>query len=264
MYEYVTRSSWGARFSPDRAIPINQRTEQLVHHTVVGSMPHSDCAAYLRTIERQHHGQWGYSVGYNELVCQHLVFFEGCGRDRRGQHCPNHNTYGLGLAYMGDGREALPTGLIAALRWRWDVNSNSAGRRLWLYPHRRFRATNCPGDVLVVEVERGLVVPAQPPVPVPAPLPPETPDMTVQKNPVLARGSNGHYVRILQGLLHAHAEDLVVYMCAATNVPLQDFVDGNFGELTAFVLVEWQRRTGALAPDGVCGPATWRWLCGEA
>ena len=263
MYEYVTRKQWGANYNTDRAIAIAARTELFVHHTVVGKLDHSKCDDMVRQYERQHHNQWGYSIGYNELCCQHLVWYEGAGRDKRGQHCPNHNTYGIGLAYIGDGRDELPEGLVAAFRWRWDIHSASAGRRLWLYPHSRFRATQCPGDKLEDEVVRGLIVPVQPPVPVPSPLPPAGADMTVQNNPVLAEGSEGHYVRILQGLLIAHAEDVVAYVAGGFD-KLSAFVDGSFGGQTKAALVEWQKRTQYLVPDGVCGPATWKHLCGEA
>lgn len=255
MYDYVTRDQWGAAHRPDRAVAITARTEYFIHHFVVGPMDHSKCDDYMRRIEEQHNDQWGYSIGYNEAICQHLTFYEGCGRDRRGQHCPRHNTSGVSLSFMGDGRNPLPDGLVAAMRWRWDLTSNAAGRRLALYPHRRFRSTTCPGDVLNHEVERGLVVPDQPSVPIPSPLPPEADGMTVQNNPVVARGSNGHYARIAQSLLVAHAEDLVPNA--------NTFIDGAFGNMSADVLAKWQARTGYLVPDGVCGPATWKHLCGE-
>lgn len=256
MYTYVTRQQWGAEYGADRHINIGSRTEYFIHHFVAPTMDHSVCDDYMRRIEAQHNRQWGFSIGYNEAICQHLVFYEGCGRDRRGQHCPRHNTSGVSLSYMGDGRNPLPDGLIAAMRWRWDVTSNAAGRRLALFPHRRFRQTNCPGDVLNHEVVNGLQVTSQPNPPVPPPPSSAGDQMTVKNNPVLAKGSNGHSVRILQGLLVAHAEDLVPNANA--------FVDGDFGETTHRVLAEWQRRTEYLVPDGICGGLTWRHLCDES
>lgn len=72
--------------------------------------------------------------------------------------------------------------------------------------------------------------------------------------PVLKEGAAGHHVRIMQALLSvhvgAHAGDKDV------------FIDGHFGPGTARVLREWQGRTGRLAADGTCGPATWAWLVG--
>lgn len=56
------------------------------------------------------------------------------------------------------------------------------------------------------------------------------------------------YVRNMQGLLIAHGNNIEV--------------DGFFGGGTESVLTDWQRRTGELAADGICGPATWVWLTG--
>lgn len=97
--------------------------------------------------------------------------------------------------------------------------------------------------------------PPQPAPPAPQPQPTPTDDLgdLVANNPVLQQGSTGGHVSIMQALLIAHAKDL------AKDV---SFVDGNFGPGTANVLRTWQARTGKLAADGVCGPSTWRWLCG--
>jgi len=56
----------------------------------------------------------------------------------------------------------------------------------------------------------------------------------------------------MQALLIAHANDLMH----------DEDVDGDFGSHTQDVLRTWQGRTKVLVADGVCGPATWAWLCG--
>lgn len=70
--------------------------------------------------------------------------------------------------------------------------------------------------------------------------------------PTLARGAKGQHVKILQGLLLVAAGDLID----------EANIDGDFGPRTETVLRTWQGRTKSLAADGVCGPATWRWLIG--
>lgn len=260
MYQWTGRSGWGARYRPDRHIPITSRTELFVHHTVVGPMDHSECDDYLRRIERQHHDQWNFSVGYNDLFCSHLVLYEGCGRDARGQHCPRHNTYGLGLAFMLDGRNPLPAGIGEAIRWYWDLSSNSAGRRLVLFGHRDKRATACPGNRLydiVVGLRNGnnFWTPSEREEPV-------SEQGRSDDNPILTKGSSGHYVAVLQGLLFAHAKDLVISTTKHLQINREDFIDGAFGDATDYVLREWQKRTTVLVPDGVAGPKTWSWLCG--
>lgn len=66
--------------------------------------------------------------------------------------------------------------------------------------------------------------------------------------PTLKVGDTGQHVRNLQGLLVAHGNPIAV--------------DGAFGPGTQATLTGWQRRTGHLAADGICGPATWAWLIG--
>jgi hypothetical protein len=74
----------------------------------------------------------------------------------------------------------------------------------------------------------------------------------IRMKPTLQLHSKGSDVRIMQALLIAHADDLMH----------DKDVDGDFGPHTQDVLTTWQGRTKVLAPDGVCGPATWAWLCG--
>jgi peptidoglycan hydrolase-like protein with peptidoglycan-binding domain len=74
----------------------------------------------------------------------------------------------------------------------------------------------------------------------------------IRMKPTLQLHSKGENVKIMQALLIAHADDLMH----------DKDVDGDFGPHTQDVLRAWQGRTKVLAPDGVCGPATWAWLCG--
>lgn len=265
LQEMVPRREWGAKYSPDVSIALSKRTEMLVHHTVimVPNNDHSRCDDTIRAIELDHHKQWGFSVGYNLLECPHRVLYEGCGINKRGQHCPNHNTSAFGVAFLGDGRLQLPEGLVCDLHTIWDELSNLRGMRLYLNPHRKFRATNCPGDILAERTYAGLpcmVAPAPQPQPDPGNDPDDEYNLeAVMQNPVLAKGSGGGHVQIMQGLLCAHARDLAMYF---SNNDIDKFVDGNFGANTEYVLAEWQRRTGVLVPDGVCGPKSWAWLCG--
>lgn len=66
--------------------------------------------------------------------------------------------------------------------------------------------------------------------------------------PTLKEGASGQYVRNMQGLLISHGNTITV--------------DGAFGPRTKQILTDWQRRTGALTADGICGPNTWTWLTG--
>lgn len=252
----VGRSQWGARRSQGRLLTWGQKTEMHVHHTVITCPSPSHCAETLRTIEAQHYRQWSTTIGYNALWC-HGRLFEGAGLLHRGAHCPNHNTSSFGVAYLGDGRNPLPDRLDDDLKRVWDELSNRRGMRLWLFGHRDHRSTACPGDTLYHEVHYKFPNVGQEPSPQPSPTPTPTSSSNLEEvmdNPVIAEGSKGGHARIAQSLLIAHAQDLV-------GDP-RGFVDGDFGPKSAGVLRQWQSRTGVLVPDGVCGPKTWRWLCG--
>lgn len=58
-------------------------------------------------------------------------------------------------------------------------------------------------------------------------------------------------VGIMQSLMGWHG---------ATPVSLDGRPNGRFDFRTKESLAAWQGRTGALTPDGICGPATWAFL----
>ena len=84
---------------------------------------------------------------------------------------------------------------------------------------------------------------------------PYTPGVTV--DPQLKKGDTGHAVRVLQGLLAVHAEDLAMWFSQNN---LDNWIDGHFGDNTDYTLREWQRRTQKLAVTGTADQATWDWL----
>lgn len=78
--------------------------------------------------------------------------------------------------------------------------------------------------------------------------------------PVLTEGAGAgerenqrHYVGIMQSLMQWHG---------AVPVNSVNRPEGRFDHTTYESLKAWQRRTGVLEPDGVCGPKTWSWLVG--
>lgn len=77
--------------------------------------------------------------------------------------------------------------------------------------------------------------------------------------PVLTEGAGAgerehqlHDVGIMQSLMQWHG---------AVPVNSVNRPEGRFDHTTYESLRAWQARTGGLVPDGVCGPATWAWLC---
>lgn len=167
----ISRAAWGARYAPSSTVASTSRVAFMVHHTVSVPKSHDDCPSLLRQIERQHHGQWGYSIGYNLLACPHGSVYEGCGIGRRGQHCPNWNTKAVGVALLGDGRQAVPAEAKAAFKGVYVWLSDLWGRYLEPLGHRDKRQTECPGSVLYQWAKSELITwPG--PIPTPQPSPP--------------------------------------------------------------------------------------------
>lgn len=152
----------------------------------------------------------------------------------------------FGLAIVCD----MPEAMVAM----WEAHGFRWGGRYRTKPdpmHFEFMGT--PADAATItrrlRTFLGSLSPTQPPPP-PRPVTP-TPDQfqeRVMALPTLRAGATGQHVRNLQGLLIAHGNDIAV--------------DGDFGPNTERVLRAWQGRTGALAADGIAGPATWAWLIG--
>lgn len=125
----------------------------LVHHSAS-----KDGAALDFDAIRRHHIQVnGWSdVGYHFLVEQ---IGEGArvlmGRPlyREGSHCPGQNQEAVGVCFIGDFTETPPSPsmlaegarLIAGLSHALKIPPGE------VYPHRRFRATECPGNSFPLE-----------------------------------------------------------------------------------------------------------------
>lgn len=271
LQDLIRRPEWGAKYAPGPPLTLGQKTEMHVHHSVQKCPGPGHCAETLRSIEAQHERQWQQGIGYNLARC-HDGFFEAAGLLRRGAHCPNHNTSSFGVVYIGDGREPLPAyfgyDLITDLDNLWDELSSWRGMRLYLYGHLDHKITNCPGDLLYAEVHNKFPSAHDLPTPPPAPTPQPTPDdgtynlEAVMQNPVIAEGSSSQHAKIVKGLLSAHATEIAAFALGGFDQIGPWCQNRDFGEKSAAILREWQRATGVLVPDGICGPKTWAWLCG--
>jgi hypothetical protein len=144
----------------------------------------------------------------------------------------------------------MPEAMVAM----WEAHGFRWGGRYTTKPdpmHFEFMGTPATCAAITARL-RAFLGGGTPPPPAPKPPAPRPPADTFKERvvakPVLRRGAKGMDVRIMQGLLIAHGNTLAV--------------DGDFGPGTERVLTDWQRRTRALAADGICGPATWSWLVG--
>lgn len=161
---YVTRDEWGAeparsrsRLHPDRVVSL------FVHHTV-GAQQH-DRAAWVRGIQRFHQIDRGWAdVAYSWIVDADGVIYEGRGWSWTGAHTRGHNSTGVAVAYLGDGRQSVPP---AALRGIVEVAEEADrvfGRRLERLPHKAVGNTSCPGEVIAAWMTAGMPVDRPKPV----------------------------------------------------------------------------------------------------
>ena len=151
-------------------------------------------------------------------------------------HSPTFEAYPASYGYL-NGVRMLPT--------EWAAFNGWCGHQ--------HAPENDHGDPGAIHIDRLLARGGSQPTPGPAPAP--TTDWTeemVMALPTLQRGSQGQWVRNLQALL----------IVAANDLQHEKDIDGDFGPHTETVLRTWQARTNKLTPDGICGPATWRWLIG--
>lgn len=238
---YVSRSQWGAQ--PPKGTPhhvaIQDRKEVVFHYSTGEELGRDDCYAWVREIQAFHQGpQRGWDdIGYNELVCKHGDVFEGRGRDIVGAHCPNHNTSGIGICFLGnDGPEMDVTEAArATLRARWLAHQASAGHALPAHCHRDYKATLCPGDELYLWVKVGLPLDNQPI---------EVPPPPVETRPTIQKGSTGKDVMDWQFYIQDSTGQVLAW-------------DGIFGDATVAATINFQKFF-KLTPDGIVGPVTWR------
>lgn len=174
----VTRREWGAATTvpSGRSVPPSSRRFFVVHWPVMGMR---DERQWCRDIERIHRGQgWAAAPGYNFLVGQSGLIYEGCGRDVRGIHSPPRNTDGWGVCVLqpatGAGVPLAPISDDArySTRLLYDWLCGIAGRRLEQSWHGRDFATACPGPDLIAWVRSGM------PTNTPPPTSPEQPPAT--------------------------------------------------------------------------------------
>lgn len=202
--------------------------------------PHEACRAYWQATRKFHMSSRGWvDLGYSYAVCVHGVILEGRGFGRTQAAQPGGNSTWVSVTFMSGPKET-PTAeqlqAFAELRAWLRGNGVAAAIR----PHSAWVSTSCPGSILRGLINNGTLAKAPTTTPPPAPT---TTEATVKALPTLRHGSGGEDVQTLQGLLIARSHPEVK-------------VDGDFGPATEAALKAVQA-WGGVAPDGVCGVASW-------
>src|SRR5690606_29774313 len=157
----VSRAQWGAKpwQGKPSTVPLKRRTEFFVHW--FGGVPqNASGVALAREVERLHINGNGWSgVGYNWIIGEDGVAYEGRGWTLQGAHCPGHNVSGLAvLIAVGKGGKKASAAALATARALYDEACERTGNTLAMRGHRDGIATECPGPDLYEWVRDGMPV----------------------------------------------------------------------------------------------------------
>lgn len=239
----VTRAGWKARASKGvYTVPWSARTEFYVHHT---DGPRTQS---INSIQNFHMGpDRGWSdIGYNYLVDQDGVIYEGRGWLGVGAHCPDHNRTGIGVAFIGDNN---PTPAAQrAIRWLYDEACRRAGRTLAKRCHGDSYPTECPGDRLRAWVRAGMPVDT-------AAADISWTEELVKDLPMLAQGADNFDVKTIRAALFARGGLAADSHNGAAG--LQGWLERTVFDAGLTADVKAFQKAKSLSVDGIVGPKTW-------
>lgn len=97
-----TRAAWGARAANTPILPNQPPNHFVIHHTAgARCSTQAACDQQMRNIQNQHMNvnRWP-DIGYNFLVGDNGVVYEGRGWNRVGAHSPGFNRNSIGFCFL--------------------------------------------------------------------------------------------------------------------------------------------------------------------
>lgn len=154
-----TRRDWGAR--PARGVLVVKRfTRIAIHYSTGQELGRADIASWVRSIQLDHQVNRGWSdIGYNFLISADGHVWEGRGWSVLGAHCPGRNSDSLGVCFLGNddpGVNDLTPEAKLAIKYLIEEFRSRYGEPVEIFPHRRYKATACPGDEITAWIAGGL------------------------------------------------------------------------------------------------------------
>ncbi|XP_068087076.1 peptidoglycan recognition protein 3 [Anabrus simplex] len=107
----VTREDWNAAPVTGRQNLTLPVPYIVIHHTLIPGACNNtaDCSSSMRSMQRYHqHEGWG-DIGYNFVIGGDNKVYEGRGWDTLGTHSSKYNSRSIGIAFIGDYRNELPS-----------------------------------------------------------------------------------------------------------------------------------------------------------
>lgn len=154
----VKRAQWGAQKSTNVTYQLKPVQYVVIHHTATATCDEMPiCKNIVRSIQDAHQSMNKWSdIGYNFLIANGGNVFEGIGWHRVGAHTRGYNSKSIGVAFIGDFSEELPS--AKALRaagklLRCGVALGELDPDYMLYGARQLSATASPGDALYGDIQ---------------------------------------------------------------------------------------------------------------
>ncbi|XP_056622222.1 peptidoglycan recognition protein 5 [Triplophysa dalaica] len=149
----IPRSGWKAVNPRSRTEMKGPAQTVIVHHTALWSCVQSrDSLSQLAHIQNMHMHERGFDdIGYNFLISGDGTVYEGRGWGVVGAHAKAHNFDSVGIAFMGNFNDEMPTcASLTALQGLLHVGQLSGHFRndFVLVGHRDVGKTECPGEHL--------------------------------------------------------------------------------------------------------------------
>lgn len=168
----VSRSEWGARSPTSRRLVDRSRRRSLTVHYDGTAVITRTGPSVPQAIQRYHMDSNGWSdIGYNFVIDQAGMIFEGRGWDTLGAHAGSAgNVEGIGVQVAIGGSQQPSDAALRALLWLKGEADRLMSRTLVWRKHLNYVSTSCPGKPLSDWIDRGCPAPGGAPVPTPIPL----------------------------------------------------------------------------------------------
>ncbi|XP_076138643.1 peptidoglycan recognition protein 5 [Alosa pseudoharengus] len=155
----TSRSDWGAMDPRSKKEMSEPAKRVVIHHTTIRNCATAqDCMEQVIRIQKMHMRDRDFDdIGYSFLVGQNGMVYEGRGWGIVGAHSKGHNLDSVGIAFMGNFNDDVPTSAALSSVKRLLQHGVLQGFLISNYTilgHRDLASTECPGNKLYSEIQR--------------------------------------------------------------------------------------------------------------
>ncbi|XP_004520055.1 peptidoglycan-recognition protein SA [Ceratitis capitata] len=152
------KRQWGGKPAKSLTYQVRPINYVIIHHTVSDECSEFlKCAAILQNTQTYHMNDLDYDdIGYNFLIGNDGIVYEGTGWGVRGAHTYGYNMNGTGIAFIGNFAEKLPSrsALTAAKKLlACGVKEGELDRNYILLAASQVSSTQSPGLILYNEIQ---------------------------------------------------------------------------------------------------------------